>query len=179
MIYFFTTLDYNPLPMKTIITAFAFLLCIYHAAAQTKLPSSFINVGIGVGGNYGFVGTKTVVGFKNSGLMVGLGRSTEGYPVYQIGGQISYKWAYATLSYGGLVCRDDQDDAPIVSDANLMFGAMISLGKSKRAFIDLGIGQYLSTYTENETTAGSSWVESLNAAVGFGYRLGKKDSIFD
>src|SRR5688572_15992028 len=99
--------------MKTIFTAFAFLLCIDHTTAQTKLPDSFINVGIGIGGNYGLVGTKTVVGFKNSGLMVGLGRSHDGYLVYQIGGQISYKWAYATLSYGGLVRQRDQDDAPI------------------------------------------------------------------
>jgi hypothetical protein len=166
------------LPIKTIITAFAFLLWIEHAAAQTKLPDSFINVGIGIGGNYGFLGTKTVVGFKNSGLMVGLGRSLSGYPVYQIGGQISYKWAYATLSYGGLVWQRDHDDAPISSGANLMFGAMISLGKSKRSFIDLGIGQYLNTYTKNETVAGSGWVESLNAGLGFGYRLGKRNKLF-
>jgi sulfopyruvate decarboxylase TPP-binding subunit len=39
----------------------------------TKLPDSFLNVGIGIGGNYKLAGTKTVVGLKNSGLMVGLG----------------------------------------------------------------------------------------------------------
>jgi hypothetical protein len=161
--------------MKTIIAALAFLLCINYASAQTKLPNSFINVGAGIGGNYGACGTKTVVGFKNSGLMLGLGHSRSGYPVYQIGGQISYKWAYATLSYGGLIRQRDQDDAQITSGANLMFGAMISLGKSKRSFIDLAIGQHLNTYTKNETVAGSDWVESLNAAVGFGYRLGKRD----
>ncbi|HKZ36781.1 MAG TPA: hypothetical protein VJ184_03955 [Chryseolinea sp.] len=164
--------------MKTIIIALAFLLWIDHATAQTKLPDTFINVGIGIGGNYGLCGTKTVVGFKNSGLMVGLGRSRSGYPVYQLGGQISYKWAYATLSYGGLVRERDRDDAPIVSGANLMFGSMISLGKSKRCFIDLAIGQYLNTYSNNETV-GNSWAESLNAAVGFGYRLGNRANVFE
>jgi hypothetical protein len=165
--------------MKTIFAAFAFLLCIDHSTAQTKLPDSFINVGMGIGGNYGLVGTKTVVGFKNSGLMVGVGLSRDGYPVYQIGGQISYKWAYTTLSYGGLVHKRNQDDAPIASDANLMLGAMISLGKSKRAFIDLGIGQHLSAYTKNETWAAYGWAASLDAAVGFGYRLGNKKNMFD
>ena len=165
--------------MKTIFTAFAFLLCIDHTTAQTKLPDTFINVGVGIGANYGGLGTKAVVGFKNSGLMVGLGYGTDGIPGYQIGGQISYKWAYATLSYGGLVRQRDPDKVPIPNEANLMFGAMINLGKSKRSFIDLGLGQYLSAYTKSETSAAYGWAASLNVAAGFGYRLGNKKNIFD
>ena len=164
--------------MKTIFTALAFLLCIDLTIAQTKLPDTFINVGVGIGANYGGLGTKTVVGFKNSGLLVGLGRGADGIPGYQIGGQISYKWVYATLSYGGLVRQRGQDQVPIPNEANLMFGAMLSLGKSKRSFIDLGIGQYLSAYT-TETWAPYGWGASLNIAVGFGYRLGNKKNIFD
>jgi hypothetical protein len=162
--------------MKTIFTAFAFLLCIDYTTAQTKLPDTFINVGVGIGANYGGLGTKAVVGFKNSGLLVGLGWGAD--PGYQIGGQISYKWAYATLSYGGLIRQRGPDQVPIPNETNLMFGAMLSLGKSKRSFIDLGIGQYLSAYT-TETWAPYGWASSLNVAVGFGYRLGNKKNIFD
>jgi hypothetical protein len=166
--------------MKTVFAAFAFLLCIHHTTAQTKLPDTFINVGLGIGANYGVMGTKTVIGFKNSGLMVGLGyRDFFGDPVYSIGAQISYKWAYTTLSYGGSFRQQSQGEELIPNETNLMFGAMISLGKSKRSFIDLGIGQFLSAYTKNGEWAQYGWSASLNAAVGFGYRLGNKKSIFD
>jgi hypothetical protein len=39
--------------MKPLFAAVAFLLCIEHTSAQSKLPDSFINVGVGIGGNYG------------------------------------------------------------------------------------------------------------------------------
>jgi hypothetical protein len=166
--------------MKTIFTAFTFfLLCVDYTTAQTKLPDTFINVGVGIGANYGSLGTKTVLGFKNSGLMVGLGRGIDGYPAYQIGGQISYKWAYTSFGYGGLFRQRGQGHEPIPNEAILTFGAMISLGKSKRSFIDLGIGQYLSAYTKSETWATYGWAASLTPAVGFGYRLGNKKNVFD
>src|ERR1700712_3663995 len=72
----------------------------FPANCQDRIPASIVNVGIGGGINYGIFGVKTVTGYKNSGLLLGLGYCPGGLLGYEIGGQISIKWFYINMGYG-------------------------------------------------------------------------------
>ncbi len=67
---------------------------------QRDYPRSMINIGIGLGSNYGGIGCKTVIGYKDSGLLVGLG-TVFGYGLgFEVAGQYSYKWWFINMGYG-------------------------------------------------------------------------------
>lgn len=147
--------------------------------AQSKIPDSYVNIGFGAGMNYGFIGIKTVVGVKNSGLLVGLGfvPGSNGLLGYEIGAQISEKWFFLNAGYGvsGFV-KATNEDFKAVHAFNLLAGGMIGLGKNKRTFIDLGLGHTFAT--ERYTVYGLNLTsDSFNLIIGLGFRLGtiKKD----
>lgn len=132
--------------MKIIITLiFTCLLCVAHAQ---ELPNSSINFGLGIGMNYGGVGTKTVLGYRNSGLLVGLGFMGDGIVGYEIGGQIAIKSLYFNLGYGvSSIYQVNDDPVKAVECGNFMIGYMVDLDKEKSAFIDLAIGHTIGAPT--------------------------------
>lgn len=157
--------------MKTLFTL-VFIFCLYTAFSQ-DLPNSYVNLGLGVGMNYGGLGAKTVIGYRNSGLMLGLGFMDTGVVGYEIGGQLAIKSFYFNLGYG-ISSTYQVNDGPIeaVKCGNFMMGYMISLGKAKTAFIDLAIGHTLGAPTVQigpfEEDQGG-----VTLGIGIGTRLGK------
>ncbi len=140
--------------------------------AQSKLPASYLNVGLGVGMNYGIIGTKTVIGYKNSGLLVGLGYLPGGFTGYEVGAQLGINWFFANFGYGTIGTYQVNNEDPQVTEAfNLMVGAMIGLGQSKRTFIDLGVGHTFGA-PAIESPLGEIEQNAFTIALGVGYRFG-------
>lgn len=144
----------------------------YLILSQSIMPKSFLNIGVGVGMNYGVIGTKTIVGYKNSGLLIGIGFLPDGFIGYEIGGQISYEHAYMNFGYGTYATRKINYEAPTVLVAyNILFGGMINIGKVKRIFIDFGIGHTFGApplHLYREDIDQNMWT----FALGCGFRIG-------
>ncbi|MBA0883685.1 hypothetical protein [Flavobacterium undicola] len=159
---------------KMILTVFATIAFIAVGYCQNDYPNNILNIGVGIGGNYGGIGTKTIIGYRNSGLLVGLG-SFGGGLWYEIGGQISYKWMYLNLGYGIIGVSENlltNDNTELIKGKMATIGAMINLGKSKKYFLDLGIGyDWDGTYTSNSYTNEKDTFNTIDAAIGFGIRL--------
>lgn len=120
-----------------------------------------LNISFGLGHNYAGVGLKTIVGYKNSGLLLSAG--FRGFKLaYAIGGQFSIGPWYIN---GGII--------PFVTgreniyNSNMMTGANINLGQTKKLFLDIGAGYAWGGVIEglNEEAHGFIW------AVGIGYRF--------
>ncbi len=163
--------------MKKIIATFLFTIALSaFGYGQKDYPNTIFNIGFGLGGNYGGFGTKTIIGHKNSGLLLGLGTGGGGL-WYEIGGQISYKWMYLNLGYGIIGTSDNpltNDNTELIKGKMALTGVMINLGKSKRYFLDLGIGyDWDGTYTANTYTNEKDKFHTIDAAIGFGIRLGE------
>lgn len=127
--------------MKTLLT-FAFTICFCGLYAQ-DFSNSSVNLGLGAGMNYGGVGVKTVLGARNSGLLIGVGSMGNGILGYEIGGQVAIKSFYFNLGYG--VSGTYQiNNAPVesVKAGNFMVGYMISFWSGKESFFGFGNRTY-------------------------------------
>lgn len=126
--------------MRKFILLFLFLYCnlIY---SQSDYPKSYVNIGIGGGPNYGGIGLKTVIGYKSSGLLLGVGM-LGGMIGYEIGGQVSADGFFLNLGYGayGVHTNETTGNKELLKGGNGIVGGMINLGKQKMIFLDLGIG---------------------------------------
>lgn len=155
----------------SILFAITFIVLGY---GQTDYPNTIINVGVGLGGNYGGVGTKTIIGYRNSGLLIGLGSGGGGL-WYEVGGQISYKWMYANLGYGIIGVSKNvlsNDIKELIEGKMFTAGAMINLSESKKYFLDLGIGyDWDGKYKSNSYTNENGTFNTIDAAIGFGIRF--------
>jgi hypothetical protein len=119
-------------------------------------------------------GTKTVLGYRNSGLLIGLGTMGNGIVGYEIGAQVAVKSFYFNVGYGiSGTYQVNLEPVESVKAGNIMVGYMISLGKAKTAFIDLALGHTLGAPTVQmgpfEEDQGG-----VTFGVGIGYRLAKK-----
>lgn len=155
--------------LKSLPAVLLILLC-NKGFSQNDYPESYFNIGLGLGPNYGGIGTKSVIGYKNSGLLVGLGIFGENLG-YEVGGQISYKWLFANLGYGVYGTAESLIDIKLIKGGILMTGVMITIGKAKRFFIDLGIGYdwggtYIGDLGEKKK------FNTIDGEFGLGFRLG-------
>ncbi len=116
--------------MKRILITLLLLGLFEFTFAQSDFPKSIINFGIGGGSNYGIFGTKTVIGYKNSGLFVGLG-IFGGLFAYEIGAQISSGWLYANYGYGvyGIQYYEGTNYKELMEGGILTMGGMINLNR--------------------------------------------------
>ena len=162
--------------MKTnLLVTLILLLCTLSVTqAQNNLPDSHVTLGVGVGMPYGGLGSKVVIGYRNSGLMIGVGYMPTGLLGYELGGQISVESFYFNLGYGvaGTYQVNDEPVQPIKC-GNFMLGYMVGLDKMKNVFLDIGIGH----------TMGAPIVQigpfeakqgGVTLALGVGVRLAKK-----
>ena len=138
---------------------------------KRKLPNSIVNMGIGFGLNYGTIGAKTVIGYKNSGLLVSYGSFLGIRPSYLIGGQLSVGFISVSVGYGSIALLESSKGNLMLYGIVGSIGPMICLGKNKRIFLDLSL-QY-KDITDNiddklESDINSSW----GASMGVSYRLG-------
>lgn len=145
--------------------------------SQDKVSKSLVNIGAGVGANYGGFGTKLLVGPNNSGIIASLGILPGFYNKvvgYSFGGQISLDYFYVNLSYGVYSLVEVRNDKSThgVESASACIGGMVNLTKQKNIFLNLGIGH---TFGAEEIRI--NWSESVTPNnpvfnLGIGYRLG-------
>lgn len=158
--------------------------------SQNDYQKSHLNLSIGIGPNYGQTGMKAVIGFKNSGFLLGVGKYRghktyssdkdiyDWFTAYEIGGQISYKWWYANLGYGVYGFHqgywNDEPDK-VMAGGIFITGLMINMGKNKRFFIDSGIGCGFGAtyrdYTLRGIYLGDKTYTRVAGIIGFGIRL--------
>lgn len=129
---------------------------------------SVVNLGVGYGVNYGgLIGLQTILGYKNSGLLLGLGQLA-GLTGYSIGGQISRHWFYANICYGTVAWHKYPGRSAMTDETSaVMMGAMMTPFQNKSLYLNIGIGHTLSApinrfYTEN----------FFVGALGISYRFG-------
>ncbi len=86
-----------------------------------------------------------MIGYKNSGGLIGLGLTPNGMFGYEFGFQISWKWFYFNAGYGVFDTKQNEkrpghsfEETMEAFDA--MAGVMIGFGPTRRVFIDAGIG---------------------------------------
>lgn len=162
--------------MKTnlLTTVFLLLFALSAVQAQNDLPNSHVTLGVGAGMPYGGIGSKAVIGYRNSGLLIGLGYMPGGLVGYGIGGQLAIKSLYLNLAYG-VVGTYQVNDEPVksIKCGNLMLGYMVDVNKMKNVFVDLGIGHTLGAPTVQigpfEEDQGG-----VTFALGVGFRLAVK-----
>ncbi|MFZ1424926.1 MAG: hypothetical protein WAS55_13980 [Saprospiraceae bacterium] len=158
--------------MRNILVAFMLTFFCTNIISQSEYPKSIINLGVGFGSNYGFLGIKSIIGYKNSGLVIGAGTAF-GMIEFAIGGQISSKWWYLNIGYGpyGIIYDDSIDQKDVLRGLHVISGAMINLNKSKRLFIEIGLGF---AWGASPTKFLGNKVETnlITGELGIGYRLG-------
>jgi hypothetical protein len=138
-----------------------------------------MNIGVGLGMNYGEIGLKSVIGAKNSGLLIGLGSNPDVGLGYEIGAQISADWFYANIGYGTFGSRTTTVNGVVIesvslSAVNILIGGMINLGKAKRGFIDLGLGHTIGAPAYHDFLGNDFDQNQFTFSLGFGYRLDLK-----
>jgi hypothetical protein len=173
----------DPLNMKL---KFVFLLFIisFSYSAIAQMPTSYANFSAGLGPNFGILGVKSVVGYKNSGLLLGFGHTfSDGIWGYEIGGQFAYDHWFLNAGYGIYSTYDNYSNNVLVGHGALKglivsTGAMINVGKPKLAFIEIGGGL---TFPGNQPE--EKYYHGLKSQpvpvrvtfnVGVGYRIAKK-----
>lgn len=150
--------------VKKILLLAVLIIAVNTANSKGKYPNSIVNLGIGAGPNYGILGLKTVIGFKNNGLMFSAG-TLERELFYTVGVQGSYKWLYYNFGYGSYGIARSYDDKELIKGFIVSTGGMINIGRVKRMFIDLGVSFC--------TSSNGQYGQNLLFNIGYGFRLGK------
>ncbi len=139
-----------------------------------KIP--FLNISAGCGPAHGYLGLQTILGYNNTGLILGVGTTEYATPLAgTIGFQLAVKWFYVNAGYGTIGIEQTNNE-PIVSIKGryLNFGTMINLNKKKTFYLELAYGlvhydpprinpYYIYTYR----------YETFGATLALGYRIGK------
>lgn len=162
--------------MKKLFLLSIFIIYCNLIHSQSDLPRSFANIGLGAGTNYGLLGIKTILGYKNSGLLLGIG-TLGGVTGFEVGGQISIQSLYINAGYGtyGFHENGATGKKDLLKGGNCIIGGMINLGKTKAAFIDLGIG--LSWGAKSMNLYGQSvQLTTLSGVIGIGLRIGGENN---
>lgn len=102
---------------------------------------TLVSLGAGFGYNYGGLGVKTILGYNNSGLLLGAGRFSSSIIGYEIGAQYSFQPFYVSVNYGVVTTyeADSVSQEPVYS-LYYMLGGFIPLGKGGNYTLDTGFG---------------------------------------
>jgi hypothetical protein len=159
--------------MRRFLLIISIIITVSQGTAQIIQDPSLINVSLGYGPNYGGVGVKTVIGYGNSGLLIGVGYTGIGL-AYAIGGQYGIGPWYINggyAPYGGGYDRITSN-ARSLYGANIMSGVNLRFGKSRKLFFDLGIGySWGGTIPELDFRP-----KTYMWGFGFGYRFSLKNN---
>lgn len=147
---------------------------------QAKTSPMTMEFGLGLGMNYGLIGTKTVIGYNNTGILIGLGIfpgalfDIENALGYEIGFQVSKKWFYANVGYGVFGVHVNGTKVTPITAGDVMIGAKINMGAAKRTFLDIGIGH---TFGADPLSFYGTKIDQngVNGVLGIGWRFTKKN----
>ncbi len=149
---------------------------------RTPYPRNFIDLGIGLGPNYGIIGGRAIFGYKGSGLLVGAG-TLNGLPTFTIGGQYSKDFFFASLVYGPIGSYEinyyGDISKGILKGTVFQLGGRINLLKSKLMFLELGVG-FFNGYQDPEFVRKRSRYADVRQTgfignIGLNFRIGKWD----
>ncbi|MEI6021643.1 MAG: hypothetical protein WCR21_10990, partial [Bacteroidota bacterium] len=136
----------------------------------------FLNISVGSGPAHGYLGLQTILGYNNTGLILGLGTTEYATPLAgTIGFQLAVKWFYVNAGYGTIGIQQINND-PVMNlrGRYLNFGAMINLNKKKTFYLELGYGLiYYDPLGFNPYYMYTYRYETFNATLAIGYRIGK------
>ena len=145
---------------------------------KNPYPNSIIDIGLGIGTNYGIMGGQAIIGKQGSGALLAYGWF-DGRPAYQFGLQASVKWFFFNLCYGVYGSAHDYYTKRTVPLKGfiVVVGGKINLHKSKLLFLELGAGY--STGAEIIIPGGTIPVNNFSGVVGIGYRIAFKKKTQD
>lgn len=153
---------------------FLLLLCLFsvpkiYSQVTAPYPNSVIDLSFGAGPQHGIIGGKAVLGYKGTGLVLGLG-TFEGITGYYVGLQASARFIYVTLGRGVVGTSTDGNTnatSPIIGNC-LMVGTKLNLSRNKRFYLELGVG-----FQESSINGrfGSINTSGTIYSLGFGYRI--------
>lgn len=151
--------------MRILLVSFVCLLSFFQLFGQSGRPASYVNMGVGAGLNYGGIGTKTVIGYRNSGLLIGLGTFPGAGTGYEVGAQLSEEFFFVNIGYGVVGFQQiNNDPVQSVKGGTVMVGGMIDLAVQRRLFLDLGVGHTFASKNPD--------FDGLTGVFGIGFRLG-------
>lgn len=141
---------------------------------ETTERVSYVDLGVGVGQNYGITGAKVVLGMNGSGLMVGVG-NFDGYTTFSVAAQVRYQWWFANLGYGTIGSYEFTGlfrDKGLLNSVIFLTGGQINLNPNKSFYLELAVGYHGAS---NEKDPFGEPIDSGGLAVGagLGYRFGK------
>ena len=137
--------------------------------------NTFLDIGVGLGPNYGIVGIKTVIGKNGTGLMIGLGKF-DGYTTFSISFQAKYKWWFANLGYGSFGSFEFSgliQEKGLLNGFIMLTGAQISLIQNKKLFLELAAGYHGASDVVLPITGQLVDSGGPSLGIGLGYRIGK------
>lgn len=140
---------------------------------KIKPPNTYIDLSAGIGMNYGMSGVKGVFGYNGSGLLIGVGSINNQFAL-QIGIQLSYKFAYISISRG-VYGTYNVTNTSVKERANgtiFIVGSKIHLNKPKTAFLDFGAGYAFGQRYKNENFERVK-LKKLAYNAGIGFKFGK------
>lgn len=141
-----------------------------NTSAQDDSKSSIYNLSLGIGPNYGMIGSKSVIGKKHTGLMVGLGVVADKL-AYQIGGQIGLGSFYINAGYGVYEHSGFKDHNDVVEGYVFNAGVVKDLVEGEPFFINFGLGYSFGGRAFNGLQ--SIPINAFNVAAGIGFRFGE------
>ena len=138
---------------------------------KTEIPNSIVDFGLGLGPNYGIFGTKTIIGYQGTGLLIGIG-TLGGNTAYEVGFQITEKWLFANIGHGvyGIATNRNTGKNELIKGTIALIGGKINLLKSKTFFLELAIGY--ASGAKIKTPAGSIPQNGPTGIIGINYRIG-------
>lgn len=173
--------------MKRIVFVIIVLISTFELSAQAlevdaqensstyTVPSNFLDLGVGLGPNYGLIGAKAVIGIKGTGFLIGVG-DFDGFRTFSIGVQITYQEWFASVSYGPTgsysVEFNGVVDKGITKSIVFIAGGRINLNPNKRLFLELGLGFTGSDDIPNPPFGRQEYEGGVTANIGLGYRIG-------
>lgn len=132
-------------------------------------PKSIIELGAGVGANHGMYGFKVVLGYKGTGLIIGLGADQSQF-ASQVGFQVSYHNYFLSLSQGVYGHFKKLSETVLARGHILMGGVKINLNKAKLFYLELGAGYgYGDSYKVNRRHQD---FDRILYNIGIGVRIG-------
>ena len=138
-------------------------------------PASIVDLSVGLGPNHGIIGIKSVLGYKGTGLLLGLG-SFDGFTATTIGFQVAAQWWFANVTYGPTgsyyINFGGQVEEGLTQSIIFMTGGRINLIKSKRLFLELAAGLAGSDEIPAPFGTMQEVGGGLKLGVGIGYRFG-------
>ena len=139
--------------------------------SQSDNSDPCVNISIGAGMNYGGIGTKTVIGSDNFGLLIGLGIFPGGLLGYEFGFQYKERLAFVNVGYGvsGII-QYGESEIEKVHSIGVIAGGMFFLGKNKKTFLDIGIGHTFAT-EEHYLYGYQTTQNGLIAVLGIGRKI--------